>query len=178
LQYFQYKLNIELFDNVIGAFKIKNKRIEISRTSHSKSYQDFIRCTLLPPSTEICFIDDTEYEKMKNDKIYYICPRSYIHSLSVREIIKRITCLWTGDELNLLKSVDYWENWFLIHGRNDSEYVYMDMQNANLKISQKMMFHVKEFFILSTRPGLFQTRRKNQRVRKTRKKKGPIFRSR
>ena len=175
LQYFQYKLNIEeLFDNVIGAFKIKNKRIEISRTSHSKSYQDFIRCTLLPASTEICFIDDTEYEKMKNDKIYYICPQSYIHSLSVQEIITRITCsnLWTGDGLNqILKSVDYWENWFLIHNRNDSEYVYVDMQNVHLKISQKMMFYVKEFFLFSTKPGLFQTRRKNQRVRKTRKKK-------
>lgn len=173
LQYFHNKIKDEssmpLFDNIIGAFKIRNKRIELSRTSHSKSYQDFIRCTLLPNTTEICFMDDTEYEKMKHDKIYYICPQSYIHCLSVREIIARLIAfdLWKIDPI--LRSEDYWMNWFQIHGRNDSGYI-VDMNNVNIKIGKKMMYYVKEFFLLSTKCRCFQTRKKKQHIHKTRKK--------
>lgn len=169
LQYFQTKTDLKntqipLFDNVIGAFKIRNKRIEISRTSHLKSYQDLIRCTLLPKSAEICFIDDTEYEQMKHDKIYYICPQSYVHSLSVKEIITRFirSDLWrensditdsnniTESSNTILKSEDYWKKWFQIHGRSDSEYIYIDMQMIHFKIGQKIMYYIKDFFLLTT----------------------------
>jgi hypothetical protein len=163
LQYFQTKIDIDhtsfpLFDNVIGAFKIRNKRIEISRTSHLKSYQDLIRCTLLPKSAEICFIDDTEYEQMKHDKIYYICPQSYIHSLSIKEIINRFirSELWRDHSVNteepnaILNSEDYWKNWFKIHDRNDSEYTFVDARTIHLKIGQKIMYYIKDFFLLTT----------------------------
>lgn len=172
LQYFQTKIDSDhtafpLFDNIIGAFKIRNKRIEISRTSHLKSYQDLIRCTLLPKSAEICFIDDTEYEQMKHDKIYYICPQSYIHSLSIKEIINRFirSDLWreTPDDMNtILNSEDYWKKWFKIHGRNDSEYTFIDARNIHLKIGQKIMYYIKDFFLLTT----MRLRNSSSRTRK------------
>jgi len=40
--YFEDKLNYKLFDRVILAFKIGNRRIEINRTSHDKKFQIFL----------------------------------------------------------------------------------------------------------------------------------------
>ena len=117
---------------------------------------------------------------MKNDKIYYICPQSYVHSLSVQTIIQRLihSDLWKGNrESEILNSEDFWINWFQIHGRNDSEYVFIDMQNIHLKIGQKMMYYVKEFFLLSTKKDRFFGTRKRilgkskmENTRKNRKK--------
>ena len=72
--FFQYKLRITkpvLFDQIIRAFKIGNKCIELGRTSHQKSHADLISCTLIPKTAEICFVDDTEFSQMKQDRVYY-----------------------------------------------------------------------------------------------------------
>ena len=78
-----------LFNHTIGAFKIKNTIVEPKRTSNKKLYDDFIKCTLLPKSTEICFIDNSYHQDMVQDKIYYIQPRSYYHNLCLTEVINR-----------------------------------------------------------------------------------------
>jgi len=79
--------NHVLFDQIIRAFKLNDSIL--SRTSHEKKYSDFINCALLSKHTEVCFIDDIDFSKMKNEKVYYIRPRSYLHRLSINEIIKR-----------------------------------------------------------------------------------------
>ena len=61
-----------LFDQIINAFKINNIQVELNRTSHKKTHDDFIRCTLLPKSTTIFFVDDVSYSDMQKEKIYYI----------------------------------------------------------------------------------------------------------
>ena len=63
INYFNHKISrsIPLFDQIIHAFKINNVHTELNRTTHKKTYDDFIRCTLLPQSTAICFIDDVLY---------------------------------------------------------------------------------------------------------------------
>ena len=155
------EIEIPLFDKIIGAFiplKKSNKipvRFESSeqkRTTNKKTYSDLIQCTMLPKNTEICFIDDTEYTKMKHDKIYYIQPKAYFHTLSVSEMIERLQEKYRILEIDI--SIDYWFHWFSIHGRNDDlkmdvlETEYISIMNK--EVSKKMMFHIREFFLLSS----------------------------
>ena len=92
-KYFSYKLGIadnNLFDQIIRAFKVGNKIVEVSRTTQEKTHTDFIRCTLLPPKTQMCFIDNSYFPEMENKRIYYIQPLSYRHDLTKDEIINRL----------------------------------------------------------------------------------------
>jgi len=156
IHYFNTKINttdsdICLFDQVISAFKIGNTNIELSRTTHEKTYTDLISCTMLPKNTEICFIDDNEFVKMKQDKVYYIHPKAYVHSLTVSQIIER--CIQSGILLNsgfkLITSSTYWLNWFSLHKRNFVANPVLDI-DTNILITKKIMSSIREFFILST----------------------------
>jgi hypothetical protein len=133
-----------LFDKIICAFKINNQIIEPSRTTHNKTYSDFIRCSLLPKTAQICFIDNTYYNKMLHDRVFYIQPRSYYHMLSKDEIIDRLKKNWTVPSLEY----SFINNWF-------SEYYIgspiTTTNMSNILVSQKIMYHLKEFFLYSTR---------------------------
>lgn len=151
---------VELFDKVISAFKIGNTPIELNRTSHKKTYSDLIRCTLLPKNTEICFVDDTEYSRMKQDKVYYILPKPYVHRLTVKEIVER----WVQNENKvqeknkkvLVTSPAFWFNWFSLHQRADSvanrisSDKKQDLLQTDVKVARKLMYSIREFFLLTT----------------------------
>lgn len=87
--YFNYKVNYQLFEKVIAAFKVNGERIELMRTSHNKKYSDFIRCTKLPNNTSICFIDDQYHSGMINNNVYYIRVKPYTYTVSFDEMAKR-----------------------------------------------------------------------------------------
>lgn len=173
-EYFKYKLSIPqnklLFDQNICAFKIGNQPIELSRTTHQKTHNDFISCTLIPRTAEVCFVDDMEYSQMKQDKIYYIRPRPYIHGLTIREILDRFlknipfgySCENNED---LLKSSGYWENWFLLNGRKDGGVSPRNLY-VDIEVSKKIMFSIKEFFLLTT----YYESKMKQKAKYTRKK--------
>jgi len=72
VKYFEGKIGFKLIDQIIAAFKINGKRVEICRTSPNKTHKDLIKCTKVPLDAEICFIDDTIYPEMTHDNIYYI----------------------------------------------------------------------------------------------------------
>ena len=151
--FFQYKLHISkpvLFDQIISAFKIGNKCVELSRTSHQKNHEDLISCTLLPKTTEICFVDDTEFSQMKQDRVYYIRPRPYLHGLSVKDMLNRLfTFFPKGGDNELVFSNEYWHQWFSLNGRKESTTSPKNLA-VEIEISKKMMFSIKEFFILTT----------------------------
>ena len=81
ISYFENKIKFKLIDQIVAAFKVNGKRVEICRTSHNKSHQDFIKCTKIPENAEICFIDDSFYPEMANDNIYYINIKPYYYDL-------------------------------------------------------------------------------------------------
>ena len=87
--YFEDKLNYKLFDQIIAAFKVKGKRIEMCRTTHSKTVNDFLNCTQLPKETKICFLDDQYHEDMESENVYYINVKPYYHTLSFNEMAER-----------------------------------------------------------------------------------------
>jgi hypothetical protein len=168
-RYIDKKLGLtdSLFDQLICSFKIENKLIEIKRTSQEKTYKDLIRCTLLPKSTEICFIDNSYYPKMVNDRVYYIQPKSYHHSLSQKEIIERyITSplFTTGSTMELNEWFSRYYSYKRSHIGESDDFI----------VSQKIMYHLKEFFLLTTkkqktrkvgvRLGRFTRKRKNSDV--------------
>ena len=89
ISYFEKKINYKLIDQLIAAFKINGKNIEICRTTHSKTHKDFIKCTKIPENSEICFLDDTFYPEMANDNVYYINVKPYYHDLQFDCMINR-----------------------------------------------------------------------------------------
>lgn len=157
IHFIEFKINAtNLFDKIIHAFKIKNNIIEICRTSNNKNYNDLINCTIIPKKTEICFIDNTYYEEMIHDKVYYIKPLSYYHNLSKNSIINRILQNKIGSFIiensnmsNKNQLFNFFHNWFLTHMHYSyNRPIYLDI-DYNLNISKKILYHIKEFFIVS-----------------------------
>jgi len=99
ISYFENKINYNLIDQIIAAFKINGKQIEISRTTHNKTYNDFIQCTKIPESAEICFLDDTFYPYMANDKVYYINIKPYYYDLQFDYMIQKFKESDIGEKL-------------------------------------------------------------------------------
>ena len=144
IDYIHFKIchkNENLFDKIICAFKINNQIIEPLRTTHNKTYSDFIRCSLIPKNAELCFIDNTYYNKMVHNRVYYIQPKSYLHSLSKNEIMRRAIHHLSIDAHFLYE----WFSKFPV-GSQTRHPLQLDML-----VSQKIMYHLKEFFLLSTK---------------------------
>ena len=95
--YINTRLKYELFDKIIGAFKVNGKITEICRTTNDKTTSDLVKCARLPPKTQICFVDDTYFENM--DNVYYININSYVHNISINVMVNRF--------LNSKISTDY-----------------------------------------------------------------------
>ena len=89
MSYFESKIKFNLFDQLLSAFKINGKKIELCRTTHEKTHHDFLRCTNIPENTRICFLDDVFYPGMNNEKIYYINIKPYIHDIDFDTMITR-----------------------------------------------------------------------------------------
>lgn len=172
--YFTYKLdsNINVFDQIIRAFRIGNKRIEPYRTSTSKTYSDFIRCTLLPEKTEICFIDNYEYNNMKKERVYYIQPYSYYHHLPTNEIIQRfvnsdIYSKFThqGDNRILHKFI---ADYFIQRNHITNGNPRIQDLKRDIIVAQKIMYHLQEFFYLTSRRK--RTQKRNIKLGRTTRK--------
>ena len=162
-EYINNKLKIKdrLFDKIISAFKINNKIIEVSRTQREKTVGDLIRCTLLPKTTEICFVDDTYHRDMIHEKIYYIQPRPYYHGLSTKDVIRRFMVSEYGVEfIKMVNMVDTFEefitDWFYFHNKDYKEA--KTSRETDVFVAQKIMYHIKEFFYLTSKKN--RTRRK------------------
>jgi hypothetical protein len=176
--YFNYKLNIteDIFDKSICAFKINNKVLELSRTTQEKTYNDFIKCTLLPKTTEICFVDNSYYKNMENEKVYYIQPLEYYHNVTIKSIIERFIYSAISNQYNDFfdskKALEeYLYDWF------DTNRIDTDTPTKNVPldifIAQKIMYHIKEFFYLTNRKN--KTKKNRVRLTKTTRKKYPDY---
>jgi hypothetical protein len=174
-KYFDYKLktDFELFDKIICAFKIDNKVVEIKRTTHNKSHNDFINCTLLPKKTKICFVDNTYFYEMNNDRVYYIQPLSYFHNLSSSIIINRFLnseiCKYNFDSEKITIITDLLQLTFLKEGRFNipvSNHYFI----TDILVSQKMMYYIKEYFFLTQKKN--RTKKIKYPIGKFTRKKG------
>jgi len=88
-QYFEDTITFNLFDNVVNAFKINGKQIELERTSNQKKVTDLTTCCKLPDNVDICYLDNTHFSEMIHPKVYYIYIKSYIYNIPLNIIIDR-----------------------------------------------------------------------------------------
>jgi hypothetical protein len=112
------------------------------RTTHSKTYNDLIRCTMLSRGSEMCFVDNTYHDKMAHDRVYYIQPKSYQHALKTTDIISRFISKWTMFPLPTMFEATLYS---MFAGRRR---VSPNIE-TDLLVSQKIMYHLKEYFLLS-----------------------------
>lgn len=139
-----------IFDKIILAFKINNEPVETHRTTHSKTFNDLIKCTMLPVTTEFCFVDDYKHEKMICDNVYYICPKPFNHKLTREEIIRTLVTHFTKTNTTIFKysplliSYEYWNGWFSLHGPINNNIHFSHQKEYD--ISQKILQHIKNFF--------------------------------
>jgi len=87
--YFDYRIGEPIFDNIIAAFKVRGQQVELNRTSNDKSIGDLIRCTKIPKTTQICFVDDQYHPLMEDSNVYYINIKPYYYSMSYQTMAER-----------------------------------------------------------------------------------------
>jgi hypothetical protein len=148
--YFEQKINYPLFDQIINAFKVNGKHVEICRTSHMKTHKDFIRCTKVPANSEICFLDDVFHPGMENENIYYINIKPYTHDLSFDTMIQRFTksgiindTILGAENIATMQQYisDYMKKYNYIFMEKSKESVIIDKI-----LSKKIMQHLQIFF--------------------------------
>jgi Fe-S cluster assembly ATPase SufC len=141
--YFEYKLNSKIFEQIIAAFKINGKIVEINRTSHEKSVDDFFRCTKLPSDIEICFIDDLFHPKMNNDNVYYIHVKEYKHLLPATEMLNRYLNSPLSSDI---KNKDEFKQFTMFNLKYNIVEKDKHEHEIDIIVSKKMLEHIKEFF--------------------------------
>jgi hypothetical protein len=164
IEYFESKIGIKLIDQIISAFKINGKQIEICRTTHSKTHEDFIRCTKLPSNAEICFLDDTFHPGMSNENIYYINIKPYYYDLSFEEMIERFINSELGKKY---KNTENFEKIMLDHWKL-YKYNYIKKNQKEYEIDKivgkHIITHLQIFF--NDKPKRSKTIKKKSDVKK------------
>jgi hypothetical protein len=141
--YFEHKLNSKIFEQIIAAFKINGKVVEINRTTHEKCVDDFFRCTKLPSDIEICFIDDLFHPKMKNDNVYYIHVKEYKHLLPATEMLNRYLNSPLSSDI---KNKDEFKQYTMFNLKYNIVEKDKHEHEIDIIVSKKMLEHIKEFF--------------------------------
>lgn len=88
IRYIENKLKYKLFDQIIYAYKINGRHIELNRRTHNKTYTDFKRCSNCHKYDKICFIDDQYHPSMKHKNIYYINIKPYKYDYDMENMIR------------------------------------------------------------------------------------------
>jgi len=148
ISYFEDKLNFKLIDQIIAAFKVYGKRVEICRTSHDKTHRDLIKCTKLPHNTEICFIDDSYYPHMSNENVYYINIKPYFYHLSLDYMLSKLKNSVVGkkiinEEFEKFKKfieADFKRYNYDVIEKNPNEY------DVDKVLGKQILIHLQGFF--------------------------------
>jgi len=175
IKYFEKKIDYKMFDQIIAAYKVQGKRVEICRTTHMKSHSDLIKCTKIPEGTQICFIDDAYHPKMSNDNINYINVNPYIYDLDFNDIIDRFI---NSNILNNNHNHNSITRTFILQFLKKYKYVYVkktnDSQNIDKIISKKILYYLDEFFkkkIIKIQTNKTKKQKNNKNNNKTLKKR-------
>ena len=148
IKYMETKLGAPLFDQIVAAFKVNGKIIEMGRTTHDKTYEDLLRCTKVPSNVEVCFLDDQLHSQMEHGQVYYINLKPYVHQLSVQTLVDRFI------QSSVLRSTtpvgrdEFRHRIETFMQRFSANYVPKDPMEQEIDriISKKIMEHLNEFF--------------------------------
>jgi len=147
VSYFENKIKSKLFNQIISAFKVNGKLVEICRTTHNKTHHDLMKCTRIPENADICFLDDTYYPDMVNDNIYYINVKPYYYDLKFEDMItifenskcgKKIIGIDT--DFNEYMMTDFKRYKYDIIEKEPEEY------EIDKLLGKQIILHLREFF--------------------------------
>jgi hypothetical protein len=188
IRYFETKLDFNLVDQIIGAFKVNGKIIEICRTCNKKTHNDFIRCSKIPANSEICFLDDTFYPEMANENIYYINIKPYYYDLKFDYMINKFKQSNIGKKL-LNNTINYDEDY------NDKDndifektmmeniklykyfYINKDLREYEIDkvLGKHIINHLKDFFNKKRKNKTFKNRKNNTNTNNNKSRKNLFF---
>ena len=164
IRYFEQKINFKLIDQIIAAFKVNGKRVELCRTTHTKTHQDLIRCTKVPINAEICFLDDVFYPEMEHDNIYYINIKPYYYDLEFEEMFNRFKSSTIGKKL--IKNMDTFEDDMMRHiSLFKYEVLVKDPKEYEVDkiLGKHIVSHLQEFFNKNKKNRTVRNRSSNKR---------------
>ena len=145
--YFENKINYNLIDQIIGAFKINGKQVENCRTTHKKTHNDFIKCSKVPVNTEICFIDDYFFPEMANDNIYYINVKPYYYDLSFPYMLKMLKESEIGEKI-IEDEPDFDEIMLHEFKKYKHQFIEKDLKEHEIDkiLGKQIIYHLDTFF--------------------------------
>lgn len=170
VKYIEQKISYKLFDHVIHAYKIGNKRIEQCRTSHDKKYSDLIKCGNLHIGSKVCFIDDQFHRHMKHKNVHYINVKPYTFKIQNSEFFDKFFKSDVFTEIIKtyeIKKEDHFKTFIQNHFKNMNfitERGEGELQ-ANKILTKKIMYHVQKF--ISKR---IITKKKQNKTKRSKKK--------
>ena len=148
-EYFDNKLKTKLFDNIVAAFKVRGKRIELGRTSHDKTVNDLVSCTKIPNDTQICFLDDQYHPYMKHNNVYYINIKPYTYEFSFDEMATRYYTAYKNKLpsdttlIDFTKHIVDYMNGYECDDKKKRSILGLKMDKV---ISKQILLHLKRFF--------------------------------
>ena len=164
--YFNKKLGVKVFDQVIAAYKVNGRQIEPKRTSHDKSTQDLFNIVEMPKSTEVCFVDDLYHPRMDKDNVFYINIKPYSISIPFDEMASRY-----------YHAVLY-KNQSPLHKTEFIDAIVAFMQQYNYKVTEKTKEEKKMDVIVSKKLLLhLEEFLKNKKIAKTRSRRFKRFKT-
>jgi hypothetical protein len=170
ISYFEKKINYKLVDQIIAAFKINGKKIEICRTTQNKTHKDLIRCTKIPIHAEICFMDDFFYPEMANDNVYYINIKPYYYDLSFEYMFKKLMDSEIGKKIIgddnefeklMMENINLFK--YIVIKKDDKEY------EVDKVIGKHIISHLQSFFNRSSKNRTIKNRdnKRNKTLKRT-----------
>ena len=154
-----------LFAKPICAFKIRNNFVQPGRTTHEKTYSDFVRCSMIK-SENLCFIDDSYHEKMKHHKVYYIQPPPYIHKLSKKEVMDR----FMNSEICKRLYPENMRTMNIFAGVSAGKLRDPSYYEKEKNVTNKIMYYIREFFFICSKKNKTKKRRSSRTCRFSRKR--------
>lgn len=154
ISYFENKINFVIIDQIINAFKINGKKIELCRTTHNKTYKDFIKCTKLPLNSEICFLDDNYFPGMYNENVYYINVKPYYYFIDFEEMCNIFlksdisNVIFKGEHIDKDKFLKFMLKEFEFYNLNPNDKTEDDI-NMDKILSKKILILLQNFFMKS-----------------------------
>jgi len=170
IKYFEKNINYKLIDQLIAAFKVNGKTIEVCRTTQNKSHKDLIKCTKIPANSEICFLDDTFYPEMSNENIYYINIKPYYHDLQFDYMIQKFKESHIGNKI-IGEDVDFEEKMMAQIKLYKYECIDKDYSDYEIDeiLGKQIITHLRDFFNKTKRTKT-QKNRSKRNLRKTMRK--------
>lgn len=176
-KYIEYKVNDKnLFDKVIGAWKVKKDGVEVireeCRSSHGKTYIDLLNCYNSLARYKICFLDDVTHEGMMHKNITYLKLKPYRHEVSYETMVD--TLLNSQFKKYIEKRSEYISYLKDYLKKDFFEYKHVnklkEKKYSKSKLYKIILNFVKNKKLKTKKRIIKKTRKKTQKKNKTRKK--------